>query len=106
MRFFGVPVHSFNIELTNRCTLACPECARTGNPWVRANLTDLPVELDIYDGSGRLIRTLLSGRLEDPVRIIEWDARDDAGTAVASGVYFMRARQDEWTVTRRLIVLR
>jgi MoaA/NifB/PqqE/SkfB family radical SAM enzyme len=45
MRFFDVPVHSFNIEITNRCTLACPECARTGNPWVRANLTDLPVEV-------------------------------------------------------------
>ena len=45
MRFFDVPVHSFNIEITNRCTLACSECARTGNPWVRANLTDLPVEV-------------------------------------------------------------
>ncbi len=45
MRFFDVPVHSFNVEITNRCTLRCPKCARTDNPWVRANLTDLPVEL-------------------------------------------------------------
>ncbi len=45
MQFFGVPVRSFNLEITNRCTLACPECPRTGNPWVRANLTQLPVSL-------------------------------------------------------------
>jgi len=67
--------------------------------------TDLPVELGIYDGSGRLIRTLISGSVERE-EIIEWDARDDAGKAVASGVYFMRARRGEEALTRRLIVLR
>lgn len=43
MKFFGVPVKSFNVEITNKCTLACPECARTGNPWVKENLSDLPL---------------------------------------------------------------
>jgi MoaA/NifB/PqqE/SkfB family radical SAM enzyme len=45
MHFFGIPVRSFNLEITNRCVLACPECARTGNPWVKENLGDLPVSL-------------------------------------------------------------
>ncbi len=45
MEFFGVPVRSFNIEITNRCTLACPECPRTGNPWVTRDLVDLPVSV-------------------------------------------------------------
>lgn len=45
MDFLGVPVRSFNLELTNRCVLACPECARTGNPWVRENLSDLPLSV-------------------------------------------------------------
>ena len=45
MNFLGVPVRSFNLEITNRCVLACPECARTGNPWVKENLSDLPLEL-------------------------------------------------------------
>lgn len=44
-RFLGAPVRSFNVEITNRCTLGCPECSRTDNPWVRENLTQLPVEL-------------------------------------------------------------
>ncbi len=45
MKFFGVDVRSFNMEITNRCTLACPRCARTENDWVKANLSDLPVEV-------------------------------------------------------------
>lgn len=45
MRFFDTTVRSFNMEITNRCTLACPECPRTGNPWVRDNLTDLTLAL-------------------------------------------------------------
>lgn len=45
MNFLGVPVRSFNLEITNRCVLACSECARTGNPWVRDNLSDLPVSV-------------------------------------------------------------
>lgn len=43
--FLGAPVRSFNVEITNRCTLGCPECKRTNNPWVRDNLTQLPLDL-------------------------------------------------------------
>jgi MoaA/NifB/PqqE/SkfB family radical SAM enzyme len=43
--FLGAPVRSFNVEITNRCTLGCPECKRTDNPWVRDNLTQLPLGL-------------------------------------------------------------
>jgi MoaA/NifB/PqqE/SkfB family radical SAM enzyme len=45
MRFFDVPVRSFNMEITNRCTLGCPRCARTDNDWVKANLADLSLEV-------------------------------------------------------------
>ncbi|MCP3687777.1 MAG: hypothetical protein GY784_05120 [Gammaproteobacteria bacterium] len=45
MRFFGTEVKSFNLEITNKCTLGCLECPRTKNPWVLKNLTDLPLEL-------------------------------------------------------------
>lgn len=45
MQFFDVPVRSFNMEITNRCTLACPRCARTGNDWVKANLADISIEV-------------------------------------------------------------
>ena len=45
MLFFSTPIKSFNMEITNKCTLGCLECPRTGNPWVLKNLTDLPLDL-------------------------------------------------------------
>lgn len=45
MRFFDVPVRSFNMEITNRCTLGCLRCARTDNDWVKANLADISLEV-------------------------------------------------------------
>jgi MoaA/NifB/PqqE/SkfB family radical SAM enzyme len=33
------------MEITNKCTLACPACDRTGNAWVKKNLTELPLDL-------------------------------------------------------------
>ena len=45
MQFFSTAIKSFNMEITNKCTLGCLECPRTGNPWVLKNLTDLPLDL-------------------------------------------------------------
>jgi MoaA/NifB/PqqE/SkfB family radical SAM enzyme len=45
MEFLGSTVASINLEITNRCAIACPECARTNNPWLRQNLAELPLDL-------------------------------------------------------------
>ena len=45
MRFLGSVVASFNLEITNRCAIACPECARTNNPWLRRNQTEVSLDL-------------------------------------------------------------
>lgn len=38
-------IHSFNIEPTNRCILACSECARTGNAWIKKNPRDISLDV-------------------------------------------------------------
>jgi MoaA/NifB/PqqE/SkfB family radical SAM enzyme len=38
-------VFSFNIEPTNRCVLACSECARTGNTFIRKNPRDISLDV-------------------------------------------------------------
>lgn len=38
-------IHSFNIEPTNRCVLACSECARTGNEFIRKNPRDISLDV-------------------------------------------------------------
>jgi len=49
------------------------------------------VDLRIYDASGRLVRTLLSGEtMPAGRRGVEWDGRDASGRTSPSGVYFYR----------------
>ena len=58
--------------------------------------------LAIYDVSGRRLATVLDGEIEAGIRRVSWSGRDDAGRAVASGVYHYRltlgARQAHGTL--------
>ncbi len=64
------------------------------------------VDLRIYDLSGRRVRTLVDGRLEAGAHELEWQGRDDAGHALASGVYFLRFKAGETNDTDKLILLK
>jgi len=48
------------------------------------------VTLGVFSVEGRRIRTLRSGTLAAGSYRVPWDGRDDAGRAVADGVYFAR----------------
>jgi hypothetical protein len=47
-----------------------------------------PVEVTLYDVSGKLVRTLMSGPLSPGRYEVAWDGRNEAGQRLASGVYF------------------
>jgi hypothetical protein len=49
-----------------------------------------PVRLAVFDVSGRLVRTLLSGERAAGASGVDWDGRTAAGQVVAPGVYFVR----------------
>ncbi len=57
---------------------------------------DLPragdLEVQVFDLAGRLVRTLRGGPAEAGRGSIAWQGRDDAGRALAAGVYFCRLR--------------
>ncbi len=46
--------------------------------------------LDVHALDGRLVRRLLSGRLQKGEHRVVWDGRDDAGRRAASGAYLAR----------------
>jgi FlgD Ig-like domain len=51
------------------------------------------VTLQVVDGNGEVVRTLLRGRRFGPVRLeSDWDGRDDAGRIVPDGDYRPRVR--------------
>ncbi|MCK4511703.1 hypothetical protein KAW64_08190 [bacterium] len=49
-----------------------------------------PIELAIYNVSGRLVRTLVSESLPPGRYEIAWDGHNETGQRLASGVYFCR----------------
>ncbi len=65
-----------------------------------------PVQLTIYDASGRSVRTLASGAHAAGYHVVGWDARDDAGHTVPAGAYFARLVAGGRTLTHRMLHVR
>jgi hypothetical protein len=65
------------------------------------------VRLNIYDYSGRLVRTLSDnyGRQPGSYSVI-WNGKDNAGKIVGHGVYFIRLETDQEVMTVKTINLR
>ncbi len=63
-------------------------------------------ELSLYDVRGRLVRSLLREELPSGAHEAVWDGRDNAGTPVASGVYFVALRHEGSSAEAKLILLR
>ncbi len=64
------------------------------------------VELAVYDVTGRRVRELVRGRREAGRHELQWDARDDAGRPVPSGVYFFRLRAAGIVHSRPVVLTR
>jgi flagellar hook assembly protein FlgD len=65
------------------------------------------VRIDLFDVSGRLVRTLVEERrLPAGRRETAWDGRGDDGRPAASGIYFYRMRADGFRETRRVVLVR
>lgn len=65
-----------------------------------------PVSVDIYDVSGRRVRSLVEGDHPAGSHAVVWDRRDDAERLAGSGVYFLRMRSSEGDDTRRIVLMR
>jgi hypothetical protein len=63
------------------------------------------VAVRVHGPGGRLVRTLFVGSLPAGSRRIDWDGRDDAGRAVASGVYLFVASTAGDRVVRKATLL-
>jgi aminopeptidase N len=69
---------------------------RSGNPargavrLAAALPTRAAARVEVYDASGRLVRTLTSGEFTAGRHPLTWDRRDASGRSVAAGVYVVR----------------
>ena len=64
------------------------------------------VDVAVYDLRGRRLRALTQGFREAGRHVLQWDSRDEAGRAMAAGVYVVRLKQAGRTATRRVTLLK
>jgi hypothetical protein len=62
--------------------------------------------LDIYDATGRKVRTLHEGPLTAGTHELRWNGLDDQGNGVAAGVYFYRLKAGAYEQSRRMTFIR
>jgi zinc metalloprotease ZmpB len=71
---------------------------------------DLPstssARITIHDLTGRTVRTLVNGTLIAGTHAYSWDGNDDAGHAMASGLYFVRLNADGRELSRKVLLTR
>ncbi len=63
-------------------------------------------KVEIFDASGRLIRSLADEQMTAGVHQLVWDGLDDAGKQVGSGVYFYRLKAGAFEQSRRMTILK
>ena len=69
------------------------------------------VTLTIYDTEGAMVRQLHLGHqpvgyYTDKIKAAYWDGRNNLGETVGSGVYFYHLQADDFSATRKLVILK
>ena len=80
--------------------------------WIPYRLAeDAFVTLTIYDGNGRVVRTLNVGHriaavYESQSKAIYWNGKNNLGEQAASGVYFYHLSAGNYSATRKMLILK
>jgi len=80
--------------------------------WIPFELAeDSNIKVEIYDMTGRIIRTLdlgyrPAGHYIDRSSAVRWDGRNASGERVASGVYLYRLLAGDFSALRRMVILK
>jgi flagellar hook assembly protein FlgD len=64
-----------------------------------------PLEVAVFDLSGRRVRTIEKGLAQPGRHGATWDLRTDRGTRVEGGVYFVRYMLGKEIRSQKLVVL-
>jgi hypothetical protein len=68
--------------------------------------SDFTLQVDIFDLLGRRVKSFNRVIYPAGKHTIVWDAHDDHGQAVASGMYFFKISTATMTETRKMLLLR
>ncbi|MBI3194910.1 MAG: T9SS type A sorting domain-containing protein, partial [Ignavibacteriae bacterium] len=79
------------------------------NPSTRLSI-EIPkmadVDVAVYDVLGRRIATLMYGTKNAGFYSVDWNGIDNAGFAVPTGTYLVRMKSEEFSTTRKILLLK
>ena len=64
------------------------------------------VTLRIYNSIGQLVKTLVDGNMSKGIHLVTWDATDNSGNKLSSGVYFYRITSGTFTQVNKMMLLK
>ena len=64
------------------------------------------VSLAIFSINGQLVKRLAAGEMSAGRHSVIWDAKDERGQQVASGVYLYVLKAGEFTLQRKLMLMK
>ncbi len=64
------------------------------------------ITLNIYDVSGRMVKTLVDGAVSKGGHRVEWQGRNNRNLPMPSGVYFARLNTGRHVFTRKILLVR
>jgi len=62
-----------------------------------------PVSIKIYNVEGKLVRTLVDGRVDAGEHSVMWNGRDNSGEVAANGVYFCSMQAEGYRATEKIV---
>jgi flagellar hook assembly protein FlgD len=63
------------------------------------------VRIDVFNVKGERVATLVNGTREAGYHTVEWNVTNDV-TNAASGIYFYRIVTGEFTMTKKMLLLK
>jgi hypothetical protein len=63
------------------------------------------IQIEVYNILGKKVRTLFEGQQTAGAYEVRWDARDDYGSTLSSGVYLIALRSGNFVTAKRVTLL-
>ncbi len=64
------------------------------------------ITLKVYTVSGRLVKTLVDGKINPGTHTIVWNGRDKDGNSSSNGIYFIKFSTKDFCETKKVILLK
>ncbi|HEX9971185.1 MAG TPA: T9SS type A sorting domain-containing protein, partial [bacterium] len=67
---------------------------------------DGSIQIEVYNILGKKVRTLFDGQQAAGTYEVRWNARDDYGSTLSSGVYLITLRSGNFVTAKRITLLK